>query len=70
MAASGASDVWSEEDESLSGVDSEIEYYYGIIDLHANLPYQDEPLVVPGQPPAFEIEEDPDRIPHKRVISD
>ena len=64
MAASGTSDVWSEEDESLPSVDSESEGDYGNVDLHANLPYQDEPLAVPGQPPAFTFDEDPDGIPH------
>ena len=34
---------------------------YGIVNMGANLPYQDEPLAIPGQ--TFNFEEDRDGIP-------
>ena len=57
-----ASDVWNEEGESLSSVDSDNVGDENNVSLHANLPYQDVPLAVPSQPPAFEFEEVPYRI--------
>ena len=34
------------------------------MDLHGDLPYQDEPPTVPDQLPAFALKENPDQIPH------
>ena len=65
MASSDSNDSLSERSESVSSNGSESEEDYGTVDLEANAPYQHEPLAVPGQPqPAFNFEEDPDRIPH------
>lgn len=62
MAASNQSDTSSERSSSVSSFDSDNEGDYGNVYLQANAPYQHEPLAVPGEPPAFHFEEDPDQI--------
>ena len=39
---------------------------YGVVNLQAHAPYQDEPLAVPGQPRVV-FEEDKDGIPHETL---
>ena len=68
MASSDSS--YSLSHSSVSSSDDEInsEEDYGIVNLQANAPYQDELLAIPGQP-VFRFEEDPEGIPHETLAA-